>query len=73
MKLIEDFTQFTVYETASGKGVLFIKNQKRGNNSAIFNTPANATETALALMWGGQVNLTHRIKQPTAIIEEAVA
>lgn len=64
MKLINDYTEFSVYETASGKGVVFIKNQKRGNNSAIFETSAKADGVALALMFGGGITLTHRIRKP---------
>lgn len=64
MKLINDYTEFSVYETTSGRGVLFIKNSKRGNNSALFDTATRADATALALMFGGSVTLTHRIRQP---------
>lgn len=66
MKLINDYSEFSVYETASGKGVIFIKNSKRGNNAALFATSTQADATALALAFGGSVSLTHRIKQPVA-------
>lgn len=64
MKIVTDYTEFTVYETTSGKGVLFIKKQKRGNNAAIFGSAVQAEATALALAFGGSVSLTHRIKTP---------
>lgn len=64
MKLITDYSEFTVYETASGKGVVYIKKSKRGNNSAIFDTPEYAEAMALSLAFGGSITLTHRIKQP---------
>lgn len=66
MKIVSDYSEFTVYETASGKGVVYIKKSKRGNNSAIFDTPEYAEAMALALAFGGSITLTHRIKQPVA-------
>lgn len=64
MKLINDYSEFSVYETASGRGVIYIKKSKRGNNSAIFDSAVQADATALALAFGGSITLTHRIKQP---------
>jgi len=64
MKLITDYSEFTVYETSTGKGVLFIKKPTRGNNVALFETSTQAEATALALAFGGSVSLTHRIKKP---------
>lgn len=69
MKLINDYSEFSVYETATGKGVLFVKKQKRGNNASIFATSAEAEATALAVAFGGSVSLTHRIKQPVVTAE----
>lgn len=66
MKLINDYTEFSVYETASGKGVVFVKTVKRGNNTALFPTATSADATALALMFGGSISLTHRIRKPEA-------
>lgn len=64
MKLVMDYSEFTVYETATGKGVVYIKKSKRGPNAAIFESPEYAEAMALALAFGGSINLTHRIKQP---------
>lgn len=64
MKLINDYTEFSVYETASGRGVIFIKNTKRGNNAAIFDSAVQADATGLALAFGGSISLTHRIRVP---------
>ena len=63
MKLIEEFTNFAVYEHHTGKGVI-ITNAKRGNNGAIFDNLAKAQEKALALLWGGSLVVTHRFKTP---------
>ncbi len=64
MKLINDYQEYSVYETASGRGVIYIKKSKRGNNAAIFDSAVQADGTALALAFGGSITLTHRIKQP---------
>ncbi len=64
MKIINDYSEFTVYETASGRGVIYIKKSKRGNNAAIFDSAVQADATGLALAFGGSITLTHRIKQP---------
>ncbi len=67
MKLITDYSEFTVYETASGKGVVFIKKSKRGNNAAIFDTPEYAEAIALSMAFGGSITLTHRIRKPEVV------
>lgn len=67
MKLITDYSEFTVYETASGKGVVFIKKSKRGANSAIFDTPEYAEAIALSMAFGGSITLTHRIRKPEVV------
>ena len=59
--------EYTVYETSTGKGVLFVKNIKRGSNVALFETSTQAEATALALAFGGSVKLTHRIKKPVNV------
>lgn len=64
MKLIEEYSEFNVYQHSSGKAVLIIKKSRRGNNGAIFATVGEAQSKALALMWGGSINLTHRFKMP---------
>jgi hypothetical protein len=64
MRLIEEYSEYNVYEHGSGKAVLIIKNTKRGNNGAIFGNVAEAQAKALALMWGGSISLTHRFKMP---------
>ena len=66
MKTVADYSEFTVYETSTGKGVVYIKKSKRGNNAAIFDAPEYAEAMALALAFGGSITLTHRIKQPVA-------
>ncbi len=71
MKLVSEWAEFTVYETASGKGVIYVKKQKRGNNAAIFNNAGEAESIALALAWGGNVRLTHRISEPKLETVEA--
>ncbi len=67
MKLIETFSDFNVYEHKSGKGVLIVTKAKRGNNGAIFDNVEQAQAKALALLWGGGVDLTHRFKIPATI------
>jgi len=67
MRIVTDYMEYTVYETSTGKGVLFIKKPTRGNNVALFETSTQAEETALALAFGGSVRLTHRIKKPVNV------
>jgi hypothetical protein len=64
VKLITDYSDYDIYETSTGKGVLYIKKVKRGPNAAIFESADYAASIGLALMFGGSVKLTHRIKQP---------
>jgi hypothetical protein len=59
MNLVEQFTDFAVYEHRTGKGVIIAKVKGRGNNGAIFDTVGEALNTALAVMWGKRLNLTH--------------
>lgn len=65
LKLVEDYSgnKFAVYEHDSGRGVIMV-DKRQGNNSAIFDNVARAQETALALMWGGSIQLTHRLRKP---------
>lgn len=64
MRLIEQFSDFAVFEHSSGKAVIIVNKIKRGNNGAIFANVAEAQNKALALLWGGNLNLTHRFKTP---------
>ena len=64
MELIDTIGEIEIYQTTKGRGVVFITNQKRGNNAAIFETLGEALSIALAAAWGGSIRLTHRIKSP---------
>ena len=64
MQLIEEFTDFAVYEHSTGKGVIIVQVKGRGNNGAIFPDVNQALEKALAMAWGGSLSLTHRFKNP---------
>lgn len=65
MKLVEDYggSKFAVYEHDTGRGVIIV-DKRQGNNAAIFDSVTQAEEKALALMWGGSVQLTHRLRKP---------
>jgi hypothetical protein len=67
VKLINDYQEYSVYETASGRGVIYIKKSKRGNNAAIFDTPEYAEAIALSMAFGGSITLTHRIRKPEVV------
>lgn len=73
LTLVENFaaSKFAVFEHSSGKGVIALTGYKGSkNNAAIFDTVGEALNTALALAWGGNVNLTHKFK--LCVIQEAV-
>lgn len=73
LTLVENFaaSKFAVFEHSSGKGVIALTGYKGSkNNAAIFDTVGEALNTALALAWGGNVNLTHKFK--LSVIQEAV-
>ncbi len=64
MKLITKFSEYDIYETSTGKGVLYMKKPMRGPNAAIFESADYAASIGLALMFGGSISLTHRIRKP---------
>ena len=65
MKLVETIGQFNIYEHKTGKGVAILNNYKGAkSNGAIFDNPARAIETCLAVAFGGSIELTHRFKLP---------
>lgn len=65
LKLVEDYSgsKFAVYAHDTGRGVIMVE-KRQGPNAAIFESVAQAQEKALALMWGGSVKLTHRLRKP---------
>lgn len=65
-ELVEDFGSFSVYKhTLTGKGVLVQNNYKgRKANAAVFDTVTDAINTALAVAFGGSIELTTRVTIP---------
>lgn len=67
LKLIDTMPGLSVYEHNTGRGVIITDKKKGGKNGAIFDTPKQALEVALAALWGAPLTLTHTFRpQPKA-------